>query len=88
MEAAPVLSGLALCIGAAAPDLDFILRIDYLWIVSHTFAAQPFFTVLVMVLHTILTTLLIPWVLPLLRGGPPLHLRDLALLRPATSVRD
>jgi hypothetical protein len=82
-------SGLALCIGAAAPDLDFILRIDYIWIVSHTFAAQLFFTVpLVMVLHLILTALLIPWVLPLLRGGAPLYLHDLALLRPAASARD
>jgi hypothetical protein len=82
-------SGLALCIGAAAPDLDFILRVDYIWVVSHTFAAQLFFTVpLVMLLHAVLTRLLIPWMLPLLPGGPPLHLHDLALLRPATTTRD
>jgi Domain of unknown function (DUF4184) len=82
-------SGLALCLGAAAPDLEFILRIDYNWIVSHTFAAQMFFTVpLVMVLHAILTTVAFPWLLPLIPNRPPFHVHDLILVRPATSVRD
>jgi hypothetical protein len=82
-------SGLALCLGAAAPDLEFILRVDYNWIVSHTFAAQIFFTIpVVMILHWALTSVVLPWLLPLLPGGPPFHLHDLALLRPASSPRD
>jgi hypothetical protein len=81
-------SGLALCLGAAAPDLEFILRIDYNWIVSHTFAAQMFFTApLVMVLHAALTTVVFPWLLPLIPNGAPFHVHDLILVRPATSVR-
>jgi hypothetical protein len=82
-------SGLALCIGAAAPDLEFILRLDYDWIVSHRFAAQIYFTVpLVLLLHALMTRLVLPWLIPLLPSGAPFHLHDLALIRPASSSRD
>jgi len=82
-------SGLALAIGAAAPDLEFILRLDTDWIVSHTFAAQIYFTVpLVMILHGILTSYVLPWAIPFLPSGAPWHLHDLALIRPAASARD
>jgi hypothetical protein len=82
-------SGLALCIGAAAPDLEFILRVDYNWIVSHTVLAQLFFTVpFVLLLHAIVTSLMIPWALPLLPSRAPWHLHDLGVLRPAVSTRE
>jgi hypothetical protein len=82
-------SGLALCIGAAAPDLEFILRLDHDWIVSHTFAAQVFFTVpLVMLLHLLATSLVIPWLLPLLPRESPWHFHDLGVLRPAATPRE
>src|SRR6185369_2971020 len=67
-------SGLALCLGAAAPDLEFVLRIDYDWIISHTFAGQIYFTVpLVLLLHAALTAVVLPWLLPLLPEGAPFY---------------
>jgi hypothetical protein len=82
-------SGLALCLGAVAPDLEFILRIDNDWIVSHTLAAQLFFTVpLVLLLHAALTSLVLPWLVPLLPRGGPLYLQDLALVRPARTASE
>jgi hypothetical protein len=82
-------SGLALCLGAAAPDLEFVLRIDYDWIISHTFAGQIYFTVpLVLLLHAALTTVVLPWLLPLLPEGAPFYWQELSLLRPASGVRD
>src|SRR5215813_9115 len=55
-------SGLALCLGSAAPDLEFILRLRHEWVVSHTLAGQLFFTVpLVMLLHRLATDLVLPW---------------------------
>jgi hypothetical protein len=38
-------SGLALCIGSMAPDLEFIGRMDDDWLISHTITAQFWFTV-------------------------------------------
>jgi hypothetical protein len=82
-------SGLALCLGAVAPDLEFILRVDHDWIVSHTFPAQVYFTVpVVLMLHALLTGVVLPWLLPLLRLGPPWHLEDLACVRRASSTLD
>jgi hypothetical protein len=81
-------SGLALCLGALAPDLDFILRITDDWAISHTFAAQIYFTVpVVMALHAVLTSLVFPWLVPLLPLGAPLYLEELRLVRPAAGPR-
>ena len=82
-------SGLALCLGALAPDLDFVLRVANDWVVSHYFMGQFFFTVpVVMILHALLTTLVLPWLVPLLPYGRPWHLEELAGIRPATSTAD
>jgi hypothetical protein len=74
-------SGLALCIGSMAPDLEFIARMADDWIFSHTLSALLWFTVPVtMLLHWLMTALMLPALLPFLRktvphfGGPvPLH---------------
>jgi hypothetical protein len=82
-------SGLALTLGSVAPDLEFMLRLDRDWLVSHTFAAQFYFTVpLVLLLHGLITRLLLPFALPLLPPGPPLHLEALRALRPLGSPRE
>jgi len=81
-------SGLALCLGTMAPDLEFIFRLDHQWAVSHTLAAQLYFTVpLVLVLHALATSLVLPWLLPRLPLGPPLHFEELRALRPAADLR-
>jgi hypothetical protein len=82
-------SGLALCIGAAAPDLEFVLQIQQDHVISHTLIGQLVFTLpVVLVLHALLTSLLLPWLVPLLPFGAPWHLEDLLRLRPATSAAD
>jgi hypothetical protein len=82
-------SGLALVLGSVVPDLEFILRLDNDWIVSHTFAAQVYFTVpMVLLLHVLLTGLVLPFVGPLVPPGPPLFLEGLDALRPLRSTRD
>jgi len=73
-------SGLALVLGTTAPDLVFILRLDENGTPpGHTFLGQLLITVpLVLVLHTLATALVLPWLLPRLPGGAPLHLHALA----------
>ena len=82
-------SGLGLCIGSMAPDLEFILRLDDEWIVSHTLAAQVYFTApLVLVLYALAVGLVLPWLLPLLPKGAPLYAEELAALRLPRSLRE
>jgi hypothetical protein len=78
-------SGLGLALGSVAPDLCFILSLDPLGSpASHTFAGQLYLTIpLVLALHRALTQLVLPWLLPHLPGGAPLHLHALARSRPA-----
>jgi hypothetical protein len=78
-------SGLALVLGTVVPDLVFILQLDETGSpVSHTFAGQILLTMpLVVCLHALLTHLVLPWLLPRVPGGPPLHLHALAGCRPA-----
>ena len=79
-------SGLALCIGSMAPDLEFIGRMSHDWLFSHTLSAQIWFTVpLTMALVWLLTTRLLPALVPYLRDHPEWRLHDLLALRaPAT----
>jgi hypothetical protein len=82
-------SGLALVLGSLAPDLEFILRLDRDWVVSHTFAAQFYFTVpLTLLLQGLLTGLVLPFMVPLLPAGPPLYLEGLHALRPLRTPRE
>src|SRR5262245_51789600 len=78
-------SGLGLVLGTLAPDLTFILRLDpHGTPASHSLLGQLYLTVpIVLVLHPLLTMLVLPWLLPHLPGGPPLHLHALARSRPA-----
>lgn len=79
-------SGLALCIGSMAPDLEFIARMSDDWLFSHTLHAQLWFTLPVTVLlHWLLTAVLLPALLPYLRDHPGLRLHDLAALAPPRS---
>jgi Domain of unknown function (DUF4184) len=81
-----IFSGLALVLGTLAPDLTFILRLDPRGTpASHTLLGQLYLTVpIVLALHALLTALVLPWLLPHLPGGPPLHLHALARCGPAT----
>ncbi len=80
--------GLALCIGSMAPDLEFIGRMHDDWIISHTFAAQLYFsTPLTLLLIWLLTAIVLPPLLPFVRDHPRLRLHDLAALRPPTGRR-
>lgn len=80
-------SGLALCIGSMAPDLEFIARMSDDWLFSHTLSAQLWFTVPVtLLLHWLLTAFMLPALLPYLRDHPGLRLHDLAALSPPTSL--
>jgi Domain of unknown function (DUF4184) len=82
-------SGLALCLGSMAPDLEFLFRVYDDWAVSHTLAAQLYLTVpVVLALHWVLTTLILPWVVPLLPSGRPLHLEQLSALRPTANATE
>ena len=80
-------SGLALVLGTVAPDLAFILRLDENGApLSHRFTGLFVVDVpLTIVLHVLATGLVLPWLLPHLAGGAPLHLHALARCRP---VRD
>lgn len=80
-------SGLALVLGTVAPDLAFVLRLDENGSpLSHSLVGLLVVDVpLGMVLHALATTLVLPWLLPHLPGGAPLHLHALARCRP---VRD
>ena len=79
-------SGLALVLGTVAPDLAFILRLDENGApLSHRFAGLFVVDVpLTIVLHVLATGLVLPWLLPHLAGGAPLHLHALARCRPVT----
>ncbi|WP_053333630.1 DUF4184 family protein [Gemmatimonas phototrophica] len=82
-------SGLALCLGSMAPDLEFIFRLADDWIFSHTVSAQLWFTVpLVLVLHRLLTRIVFPVLLPYVRDVSWLRLHDLAALEPARGLAD
>src|SRR5262245_24560674 len=77
-------SGLALCIGAAAPDLEFVLQIQQDHVLSHTLLGQLLFTLpVVLLVHGLLTSLVFPWLVPLLPFGAPWHFEDLTRIRPA-----
>ncbi|HEY0930458.1 MAG TPA: DUF4184 family protein [Gemmatimonas sp.] len=82
-------SGLALCIGSMAPDLEFIGRMSHDWLFSHTLSAQLWFTVpLTMALVWVLTTILLPVLVPYLRDHPEWRLHDLLALRAPVTWRD
>ncbi len=82
-------SGLGLCLGSMAPDLEFVGRMTDDWRVSHTFAAQVYFTVpLCLGLAWLLTAVVFPAVLPFVADHPRLRLRDLAALEPPRSWRE
>jgi Domain of unknown function (DUF4184) len=77
-------SGLALCLGTAVPDLEFIWRITPDWPLGHTWLAQVYVTApLTVALHALTTRLVLPWLIPLLPAGPPFHPEDLQALKPA-----
>jgi hypothetical protein len=77
-------SGLALVLGSVAPDLAFVLRLDPNGSpLSHSFGGLFVVDVpLAVVLHVLATGLVLPWLLPHLPGGAPLHLHALARCRP------
>jgi hypothetical protein len=82
-------SGVGLCIGSMAPDLEFIGRMSDDWLFSHTVSAQLWFTVpLSMALTWILTAVVLPALLPFLRDHPRLRLHDLAALSAPSSMRE
>jgi Domain of unknown function (DUF4184) len=84
-----VFSGLGLVLGTVAPDLAFMLRLDNDAVLAHTFLGQVYITVpLVLFFHAVTARLVLPWLLPLVPGGTPLHLHALAAVRPATTTRD
>jgi hypothetical protein len=82
-------SGLALVLGTVAPDLAFVLTLDRDGSpLSHSVPGLFLVAVpLVIVLHALATALVLPWLLPHLPGGAPLHLHALARSRPATDAR-
>jgi Domain of unknown function (DUF4184) len=83
-----VFSGLALCIGSMAPDLEFIGRMTDDWLYSHTLSAQFWFTIPVTLgLVWIIAALLVPALLPYVREVRWLRLHDLAALQPPSGVR-
>ncbi len=81
-------SGLALVLGSIAPDLVFIFRLDETGSpASHTFPGQILITMpFVVVLHTLATALVLPWLLPRLPDGAPFHFHSLARCRPASDL--
>ena len=81
-------SGLGLVLGTMAPDLAFILPLDASGLpASHTLAGQLYITLpLVLALHLLLTSLVLPWLLPHVPGGAPLHLHELGRSRPAMGI--
>lgn len=82
-------SGLALCIGSMAPDLEFIGRMSHDWLFSHTLGAQLWFsTPLTAALVWLLTRLVLPTLLPYLRDHPEWRLHDLAAVASPQSPAD
>ena len=82
-------SGLALCIGSMAPDLEFIGRMSHDWLFSHTLTAQVWFTVPVtLLLVWLLTAVLLPALVPYLRDHPDWRLHDLLALRAPVTWQD
>jgi hypothetical protein len=81
-------SGLGLVLGTLVPDLIFILRLDeHGSPTSHSLLGQLYLTLpCVLALHFLLTALVLPWLLPHVPGGAPLHLHALARAQPATDV--
>jgi len=72
-------SGLGLVLGTMAPDLEFILRVQNDWAVSHTIAAQVYFTApLTVLLYRLSVELVLPWIVPFLPAGGPLRFDALA----------
>ncbi len=81
-------SGLALCLGSMAPDLEFIGRMSDDWLFSHTLWAQLWFTVPVsLVLMWVVTRLLVPTLLPYLREITWLRLHDVAAIQAPSGAR-
>jgi Domain of unknown function (DUF4184) len=75
-------SGLGLCLGTIAPDLEFILRVESDWAISHTLAGQLYFTVpMVLILYFLLVRLALPFWLPRLPLGGPCHFDELLALQ-------
>jgi hypothetical protein len=82
-------SGLALCIGSMAPDLEFIFRLSDDWLFSHTLAAQLYFSVpITLLLVWLLTAVFMPVVLPFVQDHPRLRLHDLAALHPPSTMAE
>jgi hypothetical protein len=82
-------SGLALVLGAAAPDLEFVMLVKSDSSISHTIAGQLVFTLpVVLCLHWAITALVLPWMVALLQPGPPWHLEDLGRIRPPEGAGD
>lgn len=82
-------SGLGLVLGTVIPDLVFIVRLDeHGSPASHSLLGQLYLTVpLVLLTHWLLTALVLPWLLPHLPAGAPLHLGALARSRPARDMK-
>ena len=81
-------SGIALCIGSMAPDLEFIGRLHDDWLLSHTVSAQFWFTVpLTALLVWVTTVLLIPALLPYVPDHAWWRPHDLAAIRPPQTMR-
>ena len=81
-------SGIALCIGSMAPDLEFIGRLHDDWLLSHTVSAQFWFTVpLTALLVWVTTVLLIPALLPYVPDHAWWRPHDLAAIRPPQTLR-
>lgn len=81
-------SGIALCIGSMAPDLEFIGRMHDDWLVSHTVGAQFWFTIpLTALLVWVTTVLLIPALLPYVPDHAWWRPHDLAAIRPPRTAR-
>ena len=72
--------GLGLVLGSLAPDLEFILRLDTEWVVSHTLVGQLLFTVPIsLALYWAITE----WVVPALDPAlPPAWVQLTRELRP------
>jgi hypothetical protein len=75
-------SGLALCIGSMAPDLEFIGRMDDDWLFSHTVSAQLWFTVpITTLLVWVVSAHVLPALLPYLPDHAWWKPHDLAAIR-------
>jgi len=82
-------SGIALCIGSMAPDLEFIGRMHDDWLMSHTVGAQFWFTIpLTAILVWVTSAVLLPALLPYVPDHGWWRPHDLAAIRPPRSWRD